>query len=103
VDHTNNSSLLENSAAIVLGAIVLLYMIYIVIEIFFEERRVRGARILSIISTLIVILSFSTLACYLQNDAAMTTAMATMILVVIAGFYAWNTHIQVGSWTKRRT
>ena len=88
---------LVNSAAIMLGIIVLLGIVYIPMEVFFEERKFKGARILSIISTFIIILTFITLIYSLQNNADMATATATMILVVITGFYAWNTHIQVAS------
>jgi hypothetical protein len=44
---------------------------------------------------LALILSLAAFYDVLQNKSDMATAMATMVLVVITGFYAWNTHLQI--------
>jgi hypothetical protein len=36
-----------------------------------------------------------------QNNSGMATATATMVLVIITGFYAWNMHLQVETMSKQ--
>jgi hypothetical protein len=48
-----------------------------------------------IIAPFIAILTLATFAYAWQNNSGMATATATIILVIITGYYAWNTHKQV--------
>lgn len=62
-----------------------------------KQLKMKEAFALSFLSAVIVILAEATFLYSLRQESGMATATATMILVVITGFYAWNTHIQIKS------
>jgi len=80
---------------IALIGIIFLYELHSKLNSVFEKRKVREPMIFSIITELIIVLMILTFIFSLHNDSGMATMTATMILVVITGFYAWNTYIQV--------
>lgn len=60
----------------------------------YERFNVKGAKTLLFAITLIIILTIATIIYAWKNKSGMATAMATMVLVVITGYYAWNTREQ---------
>lgn len=79
----------------IIVAVGLLYLIYLILARKLYEREMTEPKILSIFITLLTILILATLYYALQNNSGMATATATMVLVIITAFYAWNTHLQV--------
>ena len=85
----------------IIGIVVLSYVIYHKLKDWLEERKIEDAKKLSAFGTIVAILALATLIYAWQNNPGMATATATMVLVIITAFYAWNTHLQVKSMSEQ--
>ena len=81
----------------------LIYFIYLLLKKRLDGRRIKDAKTLSVIGTLVIIPVLATLLYAWQNNSGMVTATATIVLVIITGFYAWNTHLQGETMRASRT
>jgi hypothetical protein len=93
----NESINLDNIMIIIILGAIAVIGVHWALERVLEKREIKEAKILSYIGTLVIVLTLATFYYACQNNSSMITATVTTILVVITGYYAWNTHLQVES------
>lgn len=93
----NSSPVFYSSIDVGIMAVKLFVAIALPCLIYFSLKKfkIKEAMALSVVGTLLIILILATVYFAWQNNSGMATAATTMILVIITGFYAWNTYMQV--------
>ena len=101
---TNNSTCsirefiaVDNTTCIIIASIIVFVGGYLALEYIFKKHKIKEATTLSCIGSLVLFLTLAMLYYAFQKDSGMVTAIVTMILVIITGYYAWNTRLQVES------
>jgi len=64
-------------------------------QVSIKKFKTKEAMTLFFVGMILVVLILATVYFAYQNNSGMATATTTMVLVIITGFYAWNTYKQV--------
>lgn len=85
------------TAIIVIASIILIIVGYLAFKHVSKKHKIKEANMFSCMGSFVIFLTFAALYYAVQKNSDMVTATVTTILVIITGYYAWNTHLQVES------